>query len=72
MHIHEYSDILRHNQANSEVILVHSEPCVTVTYLQPWHIQNPGIFRTPATGLEPTTTLFVNETGLHSSPVAVT
>ena len=29
----------RHNQA-------YSEPCVTMGYLEPWHIQNPGIFRT--------------------------
>ena len=34
-----YSDIFRH-------IVAYLEPCVTLTYSEPCHIQNPGIFRT--------------------------
>ena len=45
-YIPAYSDISRHNQANSGIIQVYSEPCVTLAYYELWYIQNPGIFKT--------------------------
>ena len=39
---HIQPDIASHNQAYSGTF----KPCVTLTYSEPWHIQNPGIFRT--------------------------
>ena len=35
----------KQNQAYPGIILAYSKPCVTLVYLQPWYIQNPGIFR---------------------------
>ena len=28
-----------------EIIQAYLEPCVTLAYLEPWHIQNPNIYR---------------------------
>ena len=44
-HIHAYSDIFRHDQPYSGIIQAFSEPCVTLAYLKPWYIQNPGMLR---------------------------
>ena len=38
----------RHNQAYPGIIQPYSEPCVTLTQLEPWYIQNPDLFRTLA------------------------
>ena len=38
----------RHNQGYPGIIQVYSEPCATLTYLEPWYVQNPDIFRTLA------------------------
>ena len=58
-HIPAYSDISRHIQPDIiRHIEAYSKPCVTLTYSEPWHIQNqrhihdPDIFRTQ-TYLEP-------------------
>ena len=40
-HTQAYTGIIHHIQA-------HSEPCVTLTYLEPWYIQNPDVLRTLA------------------------
>ena len=48
-HIRAYSNIFRHNQAYSGIIqLIQAflEPCVALTYLEPWYIWIRGIFRT--------------------------
>ena len=39
-------DIFRHNQAYPGIIQAYSTHCVTLAYLEPWHIQNTDIFRT--------------------------
>ena len=36
----------RHNQAYPVIIHAYSKPCITLEYLEPWHIQNSDIFRT--------------------------
>ena len=41
-----YSDIISLIKELSRDIQRHSEGCVTPAYSEPWHIQNPGIFRT--------------------------
>ena len=35
----------RHNQAYPGIIQAYSKPCVILTYLEPWYIQNPNIFK---------------------------
>ena len=35
----------RHNQAYLGIIQGYSKPCVTLSYLEPWYIQNPNIFK---------------------------
>ena len=35
----------RHNQAYPGITQAYSKPCVTLTYLEPWYIQNPNIFK---------------------------
>ena len=49
MHITAYSDIFRgiarYIQDLFRHIHAHSEPCVTLTYLERWYIWSPGIFR---------------------------
>ena len=45
-HIQAHSDIFRHNQAYSGIIHAYSETCVTLTYSESCHSQNPGIFET--------------------------
>ena len=35
----------KHNQAYPQIIQAYSKPCVTLTYLEPWYIQNPNIFK---------------------------
>ena len=37
--------IFRHNQAYPGIIQAYSKPCVILTYLEPWYIQNPNIFK---------------------------
>ena len=37
----------RHNQTYPGIIQAYLEPCVTLTYLKLWYVQNPDIFRTP-------------------------
>ena len=36
----------RHNQTYPEIIQAYLEPCLTLTYLKLWYIQNPNMFRT--------------------------
>ena len=36
----------RHNQTCPGIIQAYSQPCVTLTYLKLWYIQNPDIFKT--------------------------
>ena len=38
--------IFRHNQTYPGIILAYSEPCLTLTHLKLWYIQNPDILRT--------------------------
>ena len=45
-HIQTYPDILRHIQTYSRIIRAYSEPCVTLTCLGLWYIQNHGMFKT--------------------------
>ena len=45
-HIQIHSGIIRHIKELFRPIHVYSEPCVTQTYLEPWYIWNPYIFRT--------------------------
>ena len=40
-----YSDIFKHKQVYSRISRGYSEPSVTLAYLEPWYIQNPGTFR---------------------------
>ena len=35
----------RHNQAYPGIIQTYSKPCVILTYLEHWYIQNPNIFK---------------------------
>ena len=42
----------RHNQAYTGIIQAYLEPCLNLTYLKLWYIQNPNILRT-RTYLEP-------------------
>ena len=35
----------RHNQAYPGIIQTYSKPCVILTYLKHWYIQNPNIFK---------------------------
>ena len=35
----------KHNQAYPRIIQAYSKPCVTLTYLELWYIQNPNIFK---------------------------
>ena len=44
-HIQTYSGIIRYIQELFRDIHAYSEPCVTLTYLEPWYIRNPGIFK---------------------------
>ena len=39
-HIHAYFGIFSHIQACSEIIQTYPEPYVTLTYSEPWYIQN--------------------------------
>ena len=36
----------RHNKTHLGIIQAYLEPCITLTYLKVWYIQNPDIFRT--------------------------
>ena len=54
--IQTYLGTFRHNQPDPNIIqaysgifktLCNNGICRTVVYLEPWHIDNPGIFRTP-------------------------
>ena len=36
----------RHNQTYPEIIQAYLQPCLTLTYLKLWYIQNPNILRT--------------------------
>ena len=44
-HFAAYSGIFRHIQAYSAIIQACSESCATLTYSEPWYIQNPGIIK---------------------------
>ena len=44
--IYAQSGIIRYIQELFRFIQTFAEPCVTLTYLEPWYIQNPDIFRT--------------------------
>ena len=44
--IHTDLSTFRHNQVYPGIIQTYSKPCVTLTYLEPWYIQNSDIFRT--------------------------
>ena len=44
--IQAHSGIIRHIQELFRHIQAHLEPCVTLTYLKPWYVQKPDIFRT--------------------------
>ena len=44
--IYAHSGIIRYIQELFRFIQTFAEPCVTLTYLEPWYIQNPDIFRT--------------------------
>ena len=46
VNIQAYSGILTSYSDISSHIMASSEPCVTFAYSKPYHIQNPGIFRT--------------------------
>ena len=35
----------RHNQAYPGIIQTYSKPCVILTYLEHWYIQNPNTFK---------------------------
>ena len=35
----------RHNQAYLGIFQAYSKPCVTLSYLESWYIQNPNIFK---------------------------
>ena len=39
------TDLESYKQAYPGVIQAYSKPCVTLVYLEPWHIQNPDIFK---------------------------
>ena len=39
-------DTFRNNQTYAGIIQAYSEPCVTLSYLKLWYIQNSDIFRT--------------------------
>ena len=43
--IHKDLDTFRYNQAYLGIIQAYSKTCVTLTYLDPWYIQNPNIFK---------------------------
>ena len=51
--IQAYSDIGRHIKVLFGHIQAYSESFVTLTYLEPWYIQNPGIYAEPEANSEP-------------------
>ena len=55
----------RHNQAYPGTIQAYSEPCVTLTYLQLWYIQN-LTYSEPEAYSEPRD---INNPGLFRTPV---
>ena len=44
----------RHNLTYPGIIQAYLKPCITLTYLKLWYIQNPGIFRTRSIFRTPT------------------
>ena len=55
----------RHNQTYLRIIQAYPEPCVTLTYLKLWYIQNTDILRTRSYS-EPQ---HINNPGIFRTPV---